>query len=81
MASRSVFDDLNSFVHMVFGFVAGFATATYAAFIAPVIVTVYIAYETSEHEEEVNRIGDFVEFIVGYILGLSVSIPLFIVYR
>jgi TctA family transporter len=63
-----LYDDYASVFHTGLGFVAG-----YVPILAPVIVLAFIAYQILEDENLDNKIGDLIEFFVGYILGYMIN--------
>jgi len=66
--SQVVFDDWYSLLHVL----AGALTATFLRIFPPtslVIVITFTAYQVHEKEKELSKLGDFIEFIIGYLLG------------
>ena len=65
--NRAIFDDKRSLFH----FFAGAISALLGIFsIIPVLI--FIIYQLLEEEEKINKIGDFVEFLLGYAYGLAI---------
>ena len=72
MAKRVVFDDLNSVFHFLLG-LASCITMHFIPIVTLFTVSTYILYQVFEREKQLNKLGDFIEFNTGFILGLSVS--------
>lgn len=52
---------------------AGFASAFLLVY-GLVVVLIYLVYEVREKEAPVATVGDVVEFLVGYVVGLALLI-------
>jgi integral membrane sensor domain MASE1 len=63
------FDDLASWFHAVLGFTASFLPASASAAVAGA----YLLYQLWEREPLPNKIGDFGEYLIGYLAGVTVS--------
>ncbi len=61
-----VFDDKNSIIHVVLGFI----TVMLPVILGTVLFITFVSYEVHEHENAVSTIGDVVEYLVGLVLGL-----------
>ena len=72
MARLIVFDDINSFIHLVLGFLVVALRRLGLGIVSIAIIVVYTAYQVLEKEKSLNKLGDFIEFLIGYILGESV---------
>jgi len=72
MAKRVVFDDLNSVLHFLLG-ITSCITMHFMPIATLFVVSAYILYQVFEREKQLNKLGDFIEFNTGFILGLSVS--------
>jgi len=67
----AVFDDKKSIIHLFLGIAVRLSTYTHNVFaaLAALIVTLsFIVYESKERELPYKKLGDFIEFIMGYIL-------------
>lgn len=65
-----IFDDWGSVWHSILGFILGVLSKKYYWFVL-IMTVVYIVYQCLEKERPVSTVGDIVEFLVGYVLGLS----------
>ena len=65
-----IFDDIYSFLHFAFGFLATILHIDVAAAI------VFVAYETFEKERLAYKLGDYIEFAAGLITGRITAIIL-----
>jgi len=65
---HAVFDDIYSVGHAALGFAARFL-AWRTPYASAVLIIVYIIYEVLELEKKANKLGDFVEFLLGYVLA------------
>ena len=63
-----VFDDKLSFIHVLLGFMAGVASRI-SAILSIMLVVGYIVYQIAEQERGESKLGDFIEFILGYIIS------------
>jgi len=62
-----LFDDVDSVWHAVLGFLVGaFAPFLLGAF----IILVFLVYEVEEPENPISTVGDVVEFMSGFMLGV-----------
>lgn len=65
---RVIFDDLRSLIH----FVAGIATKILSRLFtagAVALFLAFVAYQLLEKEQGVKKLGDFIEYILGYIMA------------
>ena len=62
-----VFDDKKSLFHFVAGMIAAMIGVTSIIFIA-----LFVFYQIREKENDLNKLGDFIEFLLGYSYGLAV---------
>lgn len=69
----SVFDDVKSIIHFLVGLTTS-VLRCYIPLLSLAIIALYIMYEVEERDSELNRLGDFVEFVMGFLAGL-VFIP------
>ena len=69
-----MFDDLRSVAHMAAGFAAGVAPFTPMWLLTPIILLVFAVYEVVEKDDPLHTLGDFIEFVWGFILGISIMI-------
>ena len=67
-----LFDDRRSLGHAALGFVS----AIIPFYLGVVIVISYTVYEVREPENPVATVGDLVEFVVGFMLGVVVRLGL-----
>jgi len=65
-----LFDDKRSFWHAVIGAV----TAVIPYYFAIPVVIGYTLYEVTEPEDPTATVGDMVEFIIGFMIGIVVHI-------
>jgi len=63
-----VFDDWKSFIHAVLGFTAE-VTKHVCPAIPITIVIAFTAYQVRERENPLKKLGDFIEFILGWLVG------------
>jgi len=63
----AVFDDKKSFLH----FAAGVITAMTGVF-SIFFILIFVFYQIKEKENDLNKLGDFIEFLFGYAYGLAV---------
>jgi len=63
-----VFDSSTSFFHVVLGLLVRFLSGV-MPFLSLAITVTYITYQVLEKEDYLNKLGDFIEFIMGYMLG------------
>lgn len=67
-----IFDDPHSIIHSILGLI----TPIIAQKLLPpaiAIIIVFTAYEATEKENPVSTIGDFVEFLIGFAIGVLVA--------
>ena len=69
MPRKIVFDDVSSFIHFILG-CALYYIARYLPVVTVVATASYIAYQVVERERGLNKLGDFIEFIMGALVGL-----------
>jgi len=62
-----VFDDKKSLFHFVAGMIAAMIGVASIIFIA-----LFVFYQIREKENDLNKLGDFIEFLLGYSYGLAV---------
>ena len=71
-----VFDDHWSYLHLALGAVTRVLASLGAPWLAIAILLAFIAWEVNEQEKVYCKLGDFVEFLVGYVLAdLALSLP------
>ena len=63
-----VFDGLTSIPHVMLGLLTRIL-AEFIPTLSLIITAVYITYQALEKEPSMNKLGDFIEFITGYIIG------------
>ena len=63
----SVFDDKKSIFHFAVGAIAAM-TGVFSIF----LILIFVLYQIKEKENDLNKIGDFIEFLLGYSYGLAV---------
>jgi len=67
----AVFDDKKSIIHLFLGIAVRLSTYTHSvlAALAALIATLsFIVYQITERELPCKKLGDFIEFIMGYIV-------------
>jgi len=66
-----LFDDRNSIVHAVLGFIVALmgSGSVIWKIIATILLMIYVVYEVFEIERSVATVGDVVEFTVGFMIG------------
>lgn len=66
-----LFDDRNSIVHAVLGFIVALmgSGSVIWKIIATILLMIYVVYEVFEVERSVATVGDVVEFAVGFMIG------------
>ena len=62
-----VFDDKKSIWHFMLGLVSAYFKA-----LSIIIIFCYIIYQLREREKPESKLGDFIEFLLGYAYGLAV---------
>ncbi len=62
-----VFDDKKSLFHFAAGVIAAMIGVDSIIFIA-----LFVFYQIREKENDLNKLGDFIEFLLGYSYGLAV---------
>ena len=62
-----VFDDKKSLFHFAVGAIAAMIGVASIIFIA-----LFVFYQIREKENDLNKLGDFIEFLLGYSYGLAV---------
>ena len=70
-----LYDDRNSLAHTMLGFAVPFLPLL----IGLAATLAFLLYEVWEKENPVNTVGDVVEFLVGFVLGLYVGTKLGVV--
>ena len=68
----TVFDGLTSLFHVVLGVLVR-VLADFMPALSLIITAVYITYQALEKEPNINKLGDFIEFIAGYIIGEQIA--------
>jgi len=76
MARRIVFDDWRSWIHFALGFAT--AVSTKLPFLLPklIVMALFISFmywEIAERENKLCKLGDFIEFLMGFVAGFLVS--------
>jgi len=74
MADLYVFDDKRSIFHFVLGLVLYSICLPNFSLITELVTLVFIIYEATEPENPIGTLGDFVEFILGAIMGLAMAV-------
>ena len=64
-----VFDDKKSFLHFAAGVIAAM-TGVFSIF----FILIFVLYQIREKESDLNKLGDFIEFLLGYSYGISVLV-------
>ena len=62
-----VFDDKKSIFHFAAGAIAAM-TGVFSIF----LILIFVLYQIKEEESDLNKLGDFIEFLLGYAYGLAV---------
>ena len=62
-----VFDDKKSLLHFAVGAIVAMTGVASIIFIA-----LFVFYQIREKENDLNKLGDFIEFLLGYSYGLAV---------
>lgn len=62
-----IFDDKKSWWHAFLGVISGLVP-----FFGILILTIYIFYQIREKEDFIAKLGDFIEFLVGWVYGVMV---------
>ena len=75
MARLYLYDDRRSVLHTVLGFASAFLLVYGLA-----VFLIYLVYEVREKEAPVATVGDVVEFLVGYVVGLAFLVWLALVF-
>jgi len=65
-----LFDDKRSLGHAVFGFIS----AIVPFWLGIIIIISYTIYEVKEPENAVSTVGDLMEFVVGFMLGIMIRL-------
>ena len=65
----AVFDDKKSILH----FAAGAIAAMIGVF-SIFLILIFVLYQIREKESDLNKLGDFIEFLLGYAYGISVLV-------
>ena len=68
MFKRVVFDGATSVIHVVLGFVSK-VLALICMPLGWVLAIVYMWYQMLDRDEPMNKLGDFIEFMYGYLLA------------
>ena len=68
----TVFDGLTSLFHVVLGVLVR-VLADFMPALSLIITAVYITYQALEKEPSINKLGDFIKFIAGYIIGEQIA--------
>ena len=63
-----VYDDIYSIIHTVLGGVSGFMLKHNPIYTLAVI-SLFTAYQLREREKIKSKLGDFIEFGIGFIIG------------
>lgn len=71
--AKVLFDDKKSVWHALLGFISAF-TLLYSI----IIITIFTIYQIREREDKNKTLGDFIEFVIGYIYGLAVLVWFYI---
>ena len=70
-----LYDDRNSLIHSALGFIAPFLPYL----IGLVVFLAFLIYEVREPENPICTVGDVVEFLCGFVVGLYVGVWLGVV--
>lgn len=62
-----IFDDKRSIGHFILG-----AIAAVLGVASIIIIFIFVFYQKKEKEPDLNKLGDFIEFLLGYAYGLAV---------
>ena len=65
-----LFDDKRSVWHAVMGFIS----AVIPCYLGIPVIMGYAIYEVMEPENPVATVGDLVEFIIGFMIGVTIRI-------
>jgi len=68
MFKRVVFDGATSVIHVVLGFVSKVLTLLWIP-LGWVLAFGYMWYQIFDRDEPMNKLGDFIEFMYGYLLA------------
>ena len=69
MAKLFVFDDTCSILHFLLGMATRILACSILWPVALTIIVVYILYQVSEKEDQLAKLGDFIEYITGNIMA------------
>lgn len=64
--AKVIFDDWKSFIHFAIGFFSAFL-----GHLSIVVIVVYVLYQRQEKEMKQVTNGDLIEYIMGFIYGLT----------
>ena len=64
-----VFDDPWSFLHFILGIATKFLSRIGLAWLSLAIFVAFVAWEVIEQENRFCKLGDFIEFVLGWICG------------
>jgi len=70
----SVFDDWFSLLHFALGVLCVFLKYV-SVLLSVAVVATFTLYEWYEVEPEENRLGDFIEFLTGFAVGVLLFTP------
>ena len=65
----AVFDDKKSIFHFITGVITAM-TGVFSIF----LILIFVLYQIREKESDLNKLGDFIEFLLGYSYGISVLV-------
>jgi hypothetical protein len=68
--ARRFFTEWTDILHYILGLIAGLLKPSY---ISLAILAIYIIYQTLEQESIAETTTDFVEFIIGFLFGETIS--------
>jgi len=64
-----LFDDWRSIFHFILGMIVPLISKV-SLLLSVIVVSVYVIYQVLDEENAINTIGDIVEFMVGFMIGL-----------
>ena len=65
---KIVFDDFKSIIHVLLGIITKLIGKSFPP-LALALIIVFTVYEVLEKDSPENRLGDFIEYLIGYIIG------------
>lgn len=69
MSNKYVFDDVSSVIHVLLG-IAINALKHISPLVSVTAIVLFTIYEVREREKGIKTMGDFIELIIGVLIGL-----------